>query len=115
MSLNVLMLTQFPNEMELGKWYCSMMECPSQCYKHVVDDEGVHYILYLRWRWEDPWQGHIVKNACNEISMHNEDAEWSPNLLSVLRFSNREVAGAKVAIEQLWTGELEVPEKYGER
>jgi len=102
--MKVLMINEFQDEMELNKWYCSMMWCPSQCYKHVQSSDGTHYILYLRWRWEDPWQGTIVTNAYNESSMQNDDAEWSSDLLSAdfLYFEQHQTEGAKAAIEKLW-------------
>lgn len=100
--LKIVMINQFPDEMELNKWYCAMQWCPSQCYKHVQGEDGTHYILYLRWRWDDPWQGHIIKGAYNESSIH--DAEWSHDLLTTdeLYFEDRQVEQAKAAIERLW-------------
>ena len=34
--------------------------CPSQIY-YFFEDSGQKYVLYLRWRWSDPWTAEVVK------------------------------------------------------
>lgn len=43
----------------VGKWSDDLIWCPSQC-ELEVEHEGTKYLLYLRWRWNDPWAGSIV-------------------------------------------------------
>jgi len=55
----------------LGKWDdCLSCYCPAQCYREIVvttaEGKQENYTLYLRWRHDDPWQGHILRN--NEYS-----------------------------------------------
>jgi len=84
-----------------NRWLDSMIWCPSQCYMHVVDDDGNDYVLYLRWRHEDPWQGHIIAGASNYFL---EDGEWSPDLFEQhdLHFADDDVDDAKAAIAAIW-------------
>jgi hypothetical protein len=81
------------------KWFDDLIWCPSQCYGHL-HWQGVDYILYLRWRWDDPWQGHIVKNARDSHSMHLAEAVWSEDLFEEwgLFFRDEELEQAKVAL-----------------
>ncbi len=41
-------------------WIEELLWCPSQCYRRARW-RGRIYTLYLRWRWEDPWQFHIAE------------------------------------------------------
>ena len=104
--VEVLMLSEFDESFELGRWYCSFLGCPSQCYR-VVRRDNIAHILYLRWRWEDPWQGHIIKNAWNEASMSADGAEWSADLLGGegLYFEESQVEEAKEALISIWRKE----------
>ena len=104
--VKLLLLTEFDEIFELGKWYCSFLGCPSQCYRAVRRDNTAH-ILYLRWRWEDPWQGHIVKNAWNEASMSADEAEWSEDIFEEgnLYFEESQVEEAKEALISIWRKE----------
>jgi len=77
MPIEIMQLTQFSDPLPLNEWKCSMMMCPSQCYYHAQKD-GIDYVLYLRWRWDDPWQAHIIKNAQSERI--GDCAEWSGDL-----------------------------------
>jgi hypothetical protein len=45
----------------------------------------VDYVLYLRWRWQNPWRANIVKNAYSEKSMFDVKAEWSPDIFEQKR------------------------------
>ena len=97
----VIPVYNFEGEMEVGRWYDSMLWCPSQCYRHEVVD-GVHFILYLRWRWSDPWKGRVVAGAYDEKSMG--DAHWSDDLfqLNHIQYSEAEVEMAKEKLVELF-------------
>lgn len=75
---------EFADPLPLNEWCCSLNWCPSQCYYHTQKD-GVDYVLYLRWRWQNPWRGNIVKNAYSEKSMFDVKAEWSPDIFEQKR------------------------------
>ena len=42
-------------------WEENLWGCPSQLYCDV-EQYGVKYTLYLRWRWDDPWTFSVIKN-----------------------------------------------------
>lgn len=104
--MQVIHVSEFADEMEMDKWYCSMIWCPSQCYMHVKDDDEISYILYLRWRWDNPWQAHIVKSAHNEASM--DSAKWSTDLFRQenLFFTDEQTEEAKTALLSIWKSEI---------
>jgi len=87
----------------LNKWHDWMIWCPSQCYFHTQRD-GIDYVLYLRWRWEDPWEGQIVKHATSERDMVEDQAEWSPRLFEQndLWFTDEQVEEAKAKLLELF-------------
>jgi len=105
--MKILRLAEFENPLPLNEWCCSLMWCPSQCYRHVVDDTGTHSILYLRWRWDDPWQAHIIRNATAEINMSSDDAIWTEDLFEAkgLFFTDEQVAEAKNKLLEIWAKE----------
>ncbi len=43
-----------------NEWIENLLGAPSQCYRRVKCD-GKVYTLYLRWRWEDPWEFYIAE------------------------------------------------------
>jgi hypothetical protein len=57
----------------------------------------VDYILYLRWRWTNPWQAYVVKDAANLDSMNNGQAVWSGDVFELhqVRLKNVELDMAK--------------------
>ena len=75
-------LYEFTDILQENEWYDSLISCPSQCYYHVVDD-FLHYILYLRWRYNDPWHAYIITGASNEKTMSDSHAHWSEDLFEV--------------------------------
>ena len=111
--LKVLCISEFPDKMEIDKWYCSMLWCPSQCYMHVKDNDRISHILYLRWRWNDPWQARIVKGAYNESSMYN--ADWGIDIFEQrgLYFTDEETEDAKAALIEIWEKKILMPEIDG--
>ena len=42
------------------RWIEELLWCPSQCYRRIKCN-GKVYTLYLRWRWEDPWQFKVAE------------------------------------------------------
>ena len=66
----------------IGEWFDELIWTPSQCYCHI-QHQGVDYILYLRWRWNDPWQAYVVKNAASLSSMNNGEAVWSGDVFQL--------------------------------
>ena len=63
----------------VGEWFDELIWSPSQCYCRI-QHQGMDYILYLRWRWTDPWQAYIIKNADSLASMNNGHAVWSDDV-----------------------------------
>jgi len=78
----------------MGGWQDNLIWCPSQCYL-PIKIKGNDYTLYLRWRGEDPWQGHVV--------VGNFDGSWSPDLFAIYheQYSADEIDQAKEAIIRL--------------
>lgn len=73
----------------LEQWFDDLLWCPSQCYYHIQRDE-IDYILYLRWRWEDPWQAYVVKNAASLEAIHRDRGTWSEDVFLLNRVVFRE-------------------------
>jgi len=77
-----------------GNWRDDLLWCPSQCYLPVkIRDK--EYTLYLRWRHEDPWAGHVV--------VGNFKGAWSPDLFALYheQYSANEINLAKEALIRL--------------
>jgi len=66
----------------LSSWQDDLIWCPSQC-KVQAEHEGKKFGLYLRWRHEDPWQGHVIENAPVNAEW---EGDWSPNLFQKYDF-----------------------------
>lgn len=48
------------NEFKIvGDWEDSLIWCPSQC-ELKIKHKGKNYVLYLRWRWENPWTAALI-------------------------------------------------------
>jgi hypothetical protein len=110
--IQVLPIYEFGEEpLKLDEWFCSLIWCPSQCFMHKQVGNK-HYILYLRWRHQNPWQATIVENAYNEPSMHHEDSVWRRGLFEKrgLEFTDEEVKEARKMLLRIWE-ELYAPKK----
>ena len=57
------------------EWEDDRIWCPSQCYGRFSFRE-TDYTVYLRWRWEDPWEATLVKHPHGSVSITDEGAEW---------------------------------------
>ena len=66
-------------------WRDELLGCPSQCYHHTQKD-GSDYVLYLRWRNNDPWQGRIFKGAKSQMDVFDVETEQSSDLFEDNRF-----------------------------
>lgn len=105
-----------------GPWQDDMLGCPSQCCRAFAWSSETHW-LYLRWRYEDPWQGHVVRvpgiRTDEELLRSAEEpmglaAEWpwSSDLLERAgkRFGEDEVESAKIAMDRLASEYLANPD-----
>lgn len=89
-------------------WTDEMIWFPSQCYAFDEQPDGTFVGLCLRWRWEDPWQAHIITGLETDDRMLVHTGEWSPGLFRVhdLHFADDQVNAAKRALLRLHkTGE----------
>lgn len=87
------------NDYPFEKWTDDLLRCPTQCY-YRTEREGVRYILYLRWRWSDPFQAHILKGE----SEYFDCAEWSNDIFDSndLWFIEEEIGKAKKKLIELF-------------
>jgi hypothetical protein len=87
----------------VGEWFDELTWSPSQCYCHI-QHQGVDYILYLRWRWTDPWQAYVIKNSTSLSSMNNGQAVWSGDVFELhhAQYQDRELELAKDKIISLF-------------
>jgi hypothetical protein len=42
-------------------WINDLIKCPSQCFCSFWVNNIIHYCIYLRWRWNDPWTCELVR------------------------------------------------------
>lgn len=86
-------------DLKIDEWRDYLQWRPSQCYYHTTYKKR-HYVLYLRWRWDDPWQGHIIKDATSEDI---GNMEWSADLFAKnnVEFIDTELDKAKEKLIEL--------------
>lgn len=75
----------------VGEWEDSLIWCPSQC-ELEVEHEGAKYILYLRWRWSDPWAGSIIIKDKERFI----EGTWGVMLLNCYKDSELEYAKKEI-------------------
>jgi len=87
----------------MKEWFYELIWCPSQCYYHL-QHTGTDYILYLRWRWENPWQAQVVKNAASLNEMNKDGAIWSEDIFELhnIQYTDNELELAKEKIISLF-------------
>ena len=87
----------------LREWFDELTWAPSQCYCRVEHD-GIDYVLYLRWRWTNPWQAYVVRNADRLSSMNNDQAIWSGDVFEIhgIQFRDVELERAKDQLIRLF-------------
>lgn len=85
------------------QWFDELIWSPSQCY-YRIQYHGIDYILYLRWRWMDPWQAYVIKNADCLASMNNGQAVWSGDVFELhdVQYRDLELELAKNKIISLF-------------
>lgn len=70
------------------EWDDDLIWCPSQCRCNVTASDGTKAVLYLRWRWDDPWTGDII------VGFHDGDG---------ISTANSHIVGfEKVYVEGVW-------------
>ncbi len=53
-----------------SEWIERLLWCPSQCFKRIRCN-GKIYTLYLRWRYEDPWQFYVIEGDAVKGSINS--------------------------------------------
>jgi hypothetical protein len=58
------------NDIEVIKdWDDDLIMCPSQCW-FTGSYNNVEFQIYLRWRWDDPWQARVkIKNVETRLNI----------------------------------------------
>ena len=97
-----------PDPVPVDSWLDELIWCPSQCYTRRVVN-GVSHILYLRWRWSDPWTASIIKNAESINGIHDDAAFWDSGIFSMrgLCFSDDELDQAREALVAIFEEEYQ--------
>ena len=87
----------------MDNWECYFQMCPSQCYLHKQYN-NVDYVFYLRWRWGDPWQAHIINNATSQHDMNSDNTRWSEDLFALhgIYYTHNQHMEAKQTLIDLW-------------
>lgn len=57
----------------IGDWQDSLIWCPSQCELSLKYGDK-NFILYLRWRWDDPWTASVI--PVDENFEFKDYSEW---------------------------------------
>lgn len=77
-----------------GEWEDDMLWCPSQCYLNVSYGND-KYVIYLRWRWDDPWSADLI--PANENYELDYEVRWT-NLFSEDDFyTDKQIGECKIA------------------
>lgn len=82
----------------ISDWKDDLIWHPSQCFKEI-EYNGRQFVIYLRWRWNDPWTCQLIE--CNpdfKFDMQT-DFEWID--IDVDFFTDKELELLKVNAEQL--------------
>lgn len=79
------------------QWDDDLIWCPSQCYADVAYPDGTPAVLYLRWRWSDPWQASIIKGV---TSATFSGGEWLA--VDIGDFRDDQLIEAKAALIAAW-------------
>lgn len=57
-----------------SKWNDDLIWMPSQLYLNIKHS-GKFYVIYLRWRWDDPWSGYLCETTEN-YDVNELDYDW---------------------------------------
>ena len=85
-SNKVLNLTEIIREYVTG-WSRDLIWCPSQLNK-TIQYNNTEYLLYARWRWDDPWTGYIIIRKTNGIKI---EQLWSEELLEKYDYKDYDI------------------------
>lgn len=58
----------------VSEWKDDLIWCPSECYLQMTF-EGRYFLLYLRWRHNDPWDATLIE-CDGDFYMHNKKYKW---------------------------------------
>lgn len=87
----------------VGEWEDDLIWCPSQCYLKIVH-RNRWFIIYLRWRWSDPWKAYLCETAVGNVDpgnppgwdMHDPGYEWIT--IPVDDFIDKQLDQLKIAV-----------------
>ena len=104
------------------KWLEYITYMPSQLYRRF-NLRNVVYTVYLRWRYDDPWQcmivtGDLVCNRYENMAQDNDQAsviKWSDDLflsnqiwISCEEYKQAEKCAEEITEKLLWVKEIKV-------
>lgn len=93
----ILRITELIRESITG-WKRDLIWCPSQLNKIIVYN-GNEYLLYARWRWDDPWTGYIIIRKEKGIKV---EQLWSEELLSQYNFKDYDIRKVERKMDKLF-------------
>jgi hypothetical protein len=87
----------------VGEWFEDLIWCPSQCYLKIIHRHR-WFVIYLRWRWTDPWQAYLCETAVGNVvkhdppgwDMHDPGYDWIP--IPVDDFRDDQLSELKIAV-----------------
>ena len=93
-----------PFKIKIKKWVDDLIWCPSQCYG-LFKLNNQCFTLYLRWRHEDPWQGHLI---VGDVLNSDDDRTWTEDLFCKYNksFKDKELTKAKKCLINLASKEI---------
>lgn len=81
-----------------GEWKCHLISCPSQCQLEFKWDNRF-FVIYLRWRWDDPWQACLIECENEVFDIEKTKFNWIP--LDIPFFKENQLKEVKLsAIEE---------------
>ena len=104
MSDNLLYFLEDERErLSVGEWLDDLTWSPSQCYFYL-QHQGMDFILYLHWRWKNPWHAYVIRNVASLDAMNQEPAVWSGDVFEMyeVQYSAEELDLAKDKIISLF-------------
>ena len=58
----------------VSNWKDELIWCPSQCYLNITFEDRF-FVIYLRWRWSDPWTATLVE-CDSDYDMLDKKSNW---------------------------------------
>lgn len=92
-----LRLTEIIRESITG-WKRDLLWCPSQLNK-IIFYNDTEYLLYARWRWEDPWTGYIIIRKEKGVKV---EQLWSEELLEQYNFKDYDIRKVERKMDKLF-------------